>query len=167
VSFCLRVVGCGFLVVRILYLADIRFPLERANGIQSMETCYALAGRGHDVTLVVRPDTHTPPRDPFAFYSDILQAGLLRPSGLQDSITRMAPILLVAAGMIVAFRAGMWNLGSDGQYLLAAACVAGTAPSVLAAVPAPLGWLVLGLVGMAVGASWTIVPAWLGDDLEM
>ena len=54
--------------MRILYLADIRFPLERANGIQSMETCHALAARGHSVTLVVRPDTHTPARDPFAFY---------------------------------------------------------------------------------------------------
>lgn len=54
--------------MRILYLADIRFPLERANGIQSMETCHALAARGHEVTLVVRPDTHTPPRDPFGFY---------------------------------------------------------------------------------------------------
>lgn len=54
--------------MRVLYLADIRFPLERANGIQSMETCHALASRGHDVTLVVRPDPHDPPRDPFAFY---------------------------------------------------------------------------------------------------
>ena len=54
--------------MRILYLADIRFPLERANGIQSMATCHALAARGHDVTLVVRPDSHTPARDPFAFY---------------------------------------------------------------------------------------------------
>jgi glycosyltransferase involved in cell wall biosynthesis len=54
--------------VRILYLADIRFPLERANGIQSMETCYALAARGHDVSLAVRPDTAQAPRDPFAFY---------------------------------------------------------------------------------------------------
>lgn len=54
--------------MRILYLADIRFPLERANGIQSIETCHALATRGHDVTLIVRPDTHTPPRDPYAFY---------------------------------------------------------------------------------------------------
>ena len=35
---------------RILYFADIRFPLERANGIQTMETCHALAGRGHEVT---------------------------------------------------------------------------------------------------------------------
>jgi glycosyltransferase involved in cell wall biosynthesis len=54
--------------VRILYLADIRFPLERANGIQTMETCHALASRGHAVTLIVRPDTTSPPRDPFAYY---------------------------------------------------------------------------------------------------
>ncbi len=54
--------------MRILYFADIRFPLERANGIQSMETCYALAGRGHTVSLVVRPDTHVPVRDPFEYY---------------------------------------------------------------------------------------------------
>jgi len=54
--------------VRILYLADIRFPLERANGIQSMETCHALARRSHAVHMVVRPDTDSPPRDPYAFY---------------------------------------------------------------------------------------------------
>lgn len=54
--------------MRILYLADIRFPLERANGIQSMETCHALATRGHAVSMAVRPDTTTPPRDPYAFY---------------------------------------------------------------------------------------------------
>ena len=52
----------------ILYLSDIRFPLERANGIQTMETCAALAARGHDVHLLVRPDTHVPSRDPLAFY---------------------------------------------------------------------------------------------------
>lgn len=100
-------------------------------------------------------------RDPVAFYADTLQAGVLRSSGLQDTITRMAPILLVAAGLIVAFRAALWNLGSDGQYLLAAAMVAGTAPALLSAVPPPLGWLMLGLLGMAVGAAWTIIPAWL------
>lgn len=55
--------------MRITYFADVRFPLERANGIQTMETCYALAGRGHSVDLVVRPDTHAPPRDPFSYYA--------------------------------------------------------------------------------------------------
>ena len=54
--------------MRILYLADIRFPLDRANGIQTIETCYAVAERGHDVRLLVRPDTASSPRDPFDFY---------------------------------------------------------------------------------------------------
>jgi glycosyltransferase involved in cell wall biosynthesis len=54
--------------MRILYFADIRFPLERANGIQTMETCHALVERGHEVRLVVKGDTHVPPRDPFEFY---------------------------------------------------------------------------------------------------
>jgi glycosyltransferase involved in cell wall biosynthesis len=54
--------------VRIAYFADVRFPLERANGIQTMETCYAIAQRGHEVDLIVRPDTHAPARDPFGYY---------------------------------------------------------------------------------------------------
>lgn len=54
--------------MRIRYFADIRFPLERANGVQTMETCHALAARGHDVHLVVRPDSRVPARDPFAYY---------------------------------------------------------------------------------------------------
>ncbi len=80
--------------MRILYLADIRFPLERANGIQSMETCHALAARGHAVTLVVRPDSHTPARDPFAFY------GLPRIPGLQIEV---APITGPAASRRVGY----------------------------------------------------------------
>jgi glycosyltransferase involved in cell wall biosynthesis len=54
--------------VTVLYFADTRFPIERANGVQSMATCHALAARGHDVTLVVRPDSAPRPRDPFTFY---------------------------------------------------------------------------------------------------
>lgn len=54
--------------MRLLYLADIRCPLERANGIQTFDTCHALAARGHDVTLLVRDDTARPRRDPFEFY---------------------------------------------------------------------------------------------------
>ena len=63
--------------MRILYFADIRFPLERANGIQTMETCHALAERGHTVHLVVKPDTHSPARDPFEFYGLPATRGLI------------------------------------------------------------------------------------------
>ena len=41
---------------------------------------------------------------------------------------RVAPLLLIAVGLIVVFKAGIWNLGMDGQFLLAAAVIAGIGP---------------------------------------
>src|SRR5882672_2861009 len=41
-----------------------------------METCHALACRGHVVDLIVRPDTHAPARDPFAYYGLVPDARL-------------------------------------------------------------------------------------------
>lgn len=100
-------------------------------------------------------------RDPIAFYRDILQAGVLRTSGLQDSITRMAPVMLIGAGLIVAFRASLWNLGADGQYLLGAALVAGTGPWLMTIIPWPVALVVLALVAAAAGALWTIPSGFL------
>jgi glycosyltransferase involved in cell wall biosynthesis len=60
----------------LLVLADTRFPIERANGVQTMATCHALAARGHHVRLLVRPDTAVPARDPFAYYGLPAIAGL-------------------------------------------------------------------------------------------
>jgi glycosyltransferase involved in cell wall biosynthesis len=54
--------------VTVLYFADTRFPIERANGVQTMATCHALAEHGRNVVLVVRPDTARAARDPFEFY---------------------------------------------------------------------------------------------------
>ena len=39
---------------RVLMPADIRFPLERANGVQIVKTAAALAGQGLATTLLVR-----------------------------------------------------------------------------------------------------------------
>lgn len=100
-------------------------------------------------------------RDPIAFYRDILQAGVLRASGLQDSITRMAPVLLIGAGLIVAFRASLWNLGGDGQYLLGAALVAGIGPWLMTVVAWPIALVILALVAVAAGALWTIPSGFL------
>ncbi len=85
----------------VLYFADTRFPIERANGAQTMATCHALAGRGHDVTLVVRPDTTTPARDPFAFYGVPPEPRLsIKPVAVTgNAATRRAAFLLSAAAI--------------------------------------------------------------------
>jgi simple sugar transport system permease protein len=64
--------------------------------------------------------------EPLSYYGYIVNRGLFRPSGIQATLVYMIPMLIVAAALIVSFRAGLWNLGIDGQVLagtLAAAIV--------------------------------------------
>lgn len=100
-------------------------------------------------------------RDPLAFYGDLFRAGLVSSSGWQGMLTRLAPLLLIGMGYIIAFRAGLWNIGGDGQFLLAAAVVAGLGPAVMGGLPRGPGLVVLGLVGLVVGGLWTVLPAYL------
>ena len=100
-------------------------------------------------------------RNPFSFYGDLFRAGLVSPTGLQAMLTRLAPLLLISMGYIVAFRAGLWNIGGDGQFLLAAAVVAGLSPDIMTALSRPAGLIVLGLIGFMVGGAWTLLPAYL------
>ncbi|MCB1330450.1 MAG: ABC transporter permease [Maritimibacter sp.] len=99
--------------------------------------------------------------NPFTYYGYILERSLFSGLGLEQTATRMAPLLFLCASLIIAFRAGIWNLGTDGQFLLGAVVSAATAPLLVGVLP---GWAVL-LVGFLlaaiVGAVWSIIPALL------
>ncbi|WP_309084963.1 ABC transporter permease [Chelativorans sp.] len=99
--------------------------------------------------------------DPLAYYGFVLDRGLLSPLGVQQTLTRMAPLLFIAAGLIVAFRAGMWNLGGDGQFLLGAVTAAASAPLLVQALPHWLALLVAFLIATSVAMLWSLVPALL------
>jgi len=99
--------------------------------------------------------------NPVAYYTIVVQRGLFSTGGLQASATHMAAPLLIGASLIVAFRAGIWNLGGDGQFLLAAVVVAAAAPNLAGILPR---WATLSLclaLGAAVGAAWSVLPALL------
>jgi general nucleoside transport system permease protein len=98
-------------------------------------------------------------KDPLAYYGYVLRRGLLTWGGLQETFTRMAPLLLIAAGLIVAFRAGIWNLGGDGQFLLAAVITAALAPALIEFLPRIPTLIVCMVVSIAVAAVWSLVPA--------
>ncbi|MDY0872625.1 putative B6 ABC transporter permease subunit 2 [Dongia rigui] len=100
-------------------------------------------------------------KDPLAYYFYVLDRGILSWGGLQETLTRMAPLLLIAAGLIVAFRAGIWNLGGDGQYLLAAVVTAALAPALIGFVPRGLTLILCMLAATLVGALWSLLPAFL------
>jgi len=99
-------------------------------------------------------------RNPVRFYVAVWQGGI-ELGGWQNSAVLMAPLLLIALGLIIVFRAGIWNLGYDGQYLLGAALVAGFGPSILPTWPTPIAYAVLFLMAGCAGALWTVIPALL------
>jgi general nucleoside transport system permease protein len=99
--------------------------------------------------------------DPLEYYAVVLHRGLLTARGAQETLTRSAPLLLLAASLIVSFRAGLWNLGTDGQFLLAAVCVAAAAPLLDAALGRWLAILLTALLGMMIGGAWAALPGWL------
>jgi ABC-type uncharacterized transport system permease subunit len=98
-------------------------------------------------------------RDPIEFVRNTLNAGLLTGSGLQNTINRMTPLLLIAAGLMVAFRANVWNLGIDGQFLMGAVMTAGLAPALAEALPLGLVFPILIVTAAITGALWTVIPA--------
>jgi simple sugar transport system permease protein len=79
---------------------------------------------------------------------------------LSATFVRAAPLLLIGSGMVIALRAGVINLGGDGQ-LLSGAVAATSAVlwfSERGGVPAMS--VALGVAAVA-GALWAFVPAWL------
>lgn len=99
--------------------------------------------------------------DPLAYYGLVVQHGLLSPRGLQETVSRTAPLLLLGASLLVSFRAGLWNLGVDGQFLLGAVLTAAAAPGVAAALPLWLAWPACMAVGVATASLWALLPALL------
>jgi len=54
---------------KILYIANIRLPTEKAHGIQIMKMCEAFAEHGAEVTLVVPWRFNPITKDPFDYYA--------------------------------------------------------------------------------------------------
>ncbi len=55
--------------MKIIYIANVRMPTEKAHGLQIMKTCEAFADLGHTVELLVPRRKNLIHDDPFAYYS--------------------------------------------------------------------------------------------------
>ncbi|MBW3098280.1 putative B6 ABC transporter permease subunit 2 [Pseudohoeflea coraliihabitans] len=99
--------------------------------------------------------------NPLTYYTYVIERGLLSPSGVQQTLTRMGPLLFLAAGLIVSFRAGIWNLGGDGQFLLGAVAAAASAPLLAMIMPAGFAVAIAFVIAIVVAMLWSLVPALL------
>lgn len=78
----------------------------------------------------------------------------------QDLAVKATPLVIIAVGLSIAYRANVWNIGAEGQYIVGA--IAGTGVGL--ATQSMTGPWILPLMlvaGMAGGAAYAAVPAFL------
>jgi simple sugar transport system permease protein len=98
--------------------------------------------------------------NPFdAAYAYFVQP-LTREFTLLELLNKATPILMTGTAVAIAFRAGYWNIGVEGQLLMGAAAAAGIGQVVhgwptLVVLPLMIGG------GALAGAAWALVPALL------
>jgi general nucleoside transport system permease protein len=79
---------------------------------------------------------------------------------VEQILVKAAPLVLIGAGLSVAYRANVWNIGAEGQ-LTAGAILAGAIPVLLPTWQSPLTLLCMMAAGIFGGMLWGAIPAYL------
>ena len=74
-------------------------------------------------------------KEPLQAYSTLINRGLGTTLGITQTLINMAPLLIVSAGLLIALKASVWNIGIDGQFLVGAALVGIVAPMLAGSLP--------------------------------
>ena len=77
---------------------------------------------------------------------------------LLEVLVSATPILLTGAAVAIAFRAGYWNIGAEGQLLLGAIAAAGIG-TIVGGLPPPVALLLMVGGGAVAGGAWALLPA--------
>lgn len=96
-------------------------------------------------------------QDPLLAYREMF-VGAVNGSGLRNTLSRAIPIVGMALAVSVAFRAGVINLGGEGQMVVGG--LAGTVVAIYVPGPGPIVVTLALLAGAAAGAAWALLPAW-------
>jgi len=75
-----------------------------------------------------------------------------------EVFVRLTILLIMGLGIALGLRAGVWNVGAEGQYIVGSV-LAMTAAFYLPSVPPPLRLVVMMLAGAGAGLLWMTVPA--------
>jgi len=96
--------------------------------------------------------------NPVNVVETMVRSTLLEPGALQQAALRAVPLVLAALAVSVPARAGLVNVGGEGQLIMGAVAATGIGVAVGAALPGPLSWLVMGVAAMAAGGIWAGIP---------
>jgi ABC-type uncharacterized transport system permease subunit len=98
--------------------------------------------------------------NPLLAYEAMYQGAFADFRSFTEVLLGATPLICIGAGLAVAFRCGVWNIGGEGQFYVGA--VLGTAIGIY--LPGLPGWLLLPsvLVGGVIGGGlWGVLAGWL------
>ena len=98
-------------------------------------------------------------KDAIGAYRLMVERGLGSSFGLTEIAIKAAPLLLVGAGLLIALKAGVWNIGVDGQFLIGALAAGVVAPGLSESLPNAAVLLLAALGGALGGLAWATIPA--------
>lgn len=98
--------------------------------------------------------------NPLNVYRIIINDSLFQATGWRDTLIQATPLAIIGIGLAYGFRAGVWNIGAEGQLIMgaiAAIAVVGPLRDLPGIILIPLG-LLAGMIG---GALWGAISAYL------
>lgn len=95
--------------------------------------------------------------DPIEAYGALFYGGLVR--NWHISVLNAAPLIFTALSVAFAFKAGLFNIGAEGQYYLGA--MGATWLSLHLGLPGIIGIPIIFVFAALLGAAWNVVPAFL------
>ncbi|MDC7223078.1 MAG: ABC transporter permease [Spirochaetales bacterium] len=99
--------------------------------------------------------------NPFYAIAKIFTASFGSWFGITETITKAIPLVLIGAGLAVAYQAKFWNIGAESQLLFGAIFATWVGLNWAPYLPRPVAIFAMLLAGFVGGALWGVIPALL------
>ena len=99
--------------------------------------------------------------NPFELYADMWASTFARPRSMTEIFIRLAPITLAALAVVVPARAGMINVGGEGQVILGGIAAAGIALLMDQKAPGTVTMTLMIVAAIVVGGLWAGIAGML------
>ncbi|MAT06931.1 MAG: hypothetical protein CL424_18010 [Acidimicrobiaceae bacterium] len=146
-------------------------PIRLLEQLISGEQPYSEQGRGRRLgasvisflgvlvaaLVLATPIVYLAGSNPIEAYGALLRGSLGGQQPIAESLISMTPLLFAGLAVAVAFQAGLFNIGAEGQLVMGGLVAGWIAAEV--DVPAPLHLVTAILAGFVGGALWAWIPA--------
>jgi simple sugar transport system permease protein len=98
---------------------------------------------------------------PFSAYHDMVTSTLTGDGAIGNILIKATPLILAGLAVAVPARAGLINVGGEGQLIIGGVAAMGVSLGLDGALPGPLTLVCMALAAMAAGAAWSALAGGL------